>query len=142
MDKIDPKTADIRTLLEFVSKRMRHKGDTLPDENPELATMKMYLTEHHIVEGIFPVLASTFHANYITWCEKCGYGESVRSSPNPFYKYMKTVLPYNEEPRATYFYLNKEMQDNEENKKKRKETHSRKKKASEASSKEKAEEES
>lgn len=120
----EDKKYTVTELFEAARKGMTWVGRSLENATlDEFGSIKMFLKEEDITQGIFAVRSPAIRDNYLKWCKARGLNEKSIVSTIKMNEYMKTRYGWSLGPdgRAILYYINKELQEDEENKKKRQE---------------------
>jgi len=123
----DDKQMTVRQLFELARKGMIWRGQSIENKVGPDSTAKLWVAEEDILPGIIAVKSAAMYDTYVKWAITRGLqGKSVLSiiALGRFLKRTFKTVRYDN---ATYYYINKEMQETPEEKKKRQETYTQKK---------------
>jgi len=123
----DIKPMTVRQLFELARKGMIWRGQSIENKIDQHSTAKLWLEEEDILSGIIAVKSAAMYDTYAKWAAARGLtGKSVLNiiALGRFLKQTFKTVRYDN---ATYYYINKEMQETPEEKKKRQEVYAGKK---------------
>jgi len=113
----------VKQLFDIVRKGMIWRGSPIKDNAGRYQTVDMWLNECDITNGIFVVKGTAVRDSYIGWCKERGVTNNSVLGNKIFNSYLvdnfKTVMINN----SKHYYMNKELKEDEEAKKKRQETY-------------------
>lgn len=111
----------VRELFEIVRKGMVFRGKALPEKFDRFASARLWIDEENITPGIHCVRSIAMHDNYMIWCKERGLSKESILASNKMGEFLasqfKPVIKHN----VTYYYISKDLKENEEEKAKRKE---------------------
>ena len=125
---MDENPLTVRQLFELARKGMIWRGQSIENKIDSHSTAKMWVNEEDVTPGVIAVKSAAMHDNYVKWCKDRGItGKSVLNNV-AFGRFLKQTFKATRYDNATHYYINKNMDEDPNNKQKRQEKYTIKKK--------------
>lgn len=117
----------VRELFEIARRGMIWVGKSIENKIDKHESANMWVKEEDITLGIIAVKSSIIHARYVKWCKERGItGKNVLNLVE-FGRYLRQNFKYTAQYGSIHYYINKELAENDEEKKKRQERYLKRK---------------